>query len=237
MTVDSSFEDDWFTFSFSDGSWPVSFSAGSIYPGGVRFVVPELAEVSATSDWEVTWLSDGFKLEYIGALPVFVMGYIPFSVSFRSTFDFEATYAENGYSLYPNGYVYGMVVLDDGRILPRLSDSASYVIGASAFTFGPEGDGPNTPFAGLDAFDISEDDLRPIVSNMIIDLEADTITFRFQRVISDVTHHIQYATHLRDANWVIVHSFIPEPDLGQIEVTIPLLGETRFFYRIVAEVQ
>lgn len=82
--LETTYDDGWYSFSFSDGFLPVTFGVtnGS---GSVSFNIPNATQITVPDSWIVTNYDWGFQVAYDGVFEVYPLGFETVEFSFFST--------------------------------------------------------------------------------------------------------------------------------------------------------
>lgn len=209
FSIESSFNSGTYTYSFTDGAWPVSFGL-SQEGGSIYFNVSDVTNLVIPEDWIVDYNEEGFSLSYMGALPIYPVGYLPLEISFDSSLTPDAVDADDPYNGLLSGLVTGIVVLDNGeQASSQINESGTLttpVVGYQQFYFGgPDPDTGELNTAALAQLGLIPQDVVPVVNQIsIID---DKICLKLDDIIAGATYRIEYKPELNEQNWVHFRDF------------------------------
>jgi hypothetical protein len=207
--LETTYDNGLFTFSFSDGYYPVAFGVTQA-SGFIDFNVSDAIQVTVPEHWLVSYYDGGFQAAYDGPFDVYPLGFETIEVSFFSDLSIsEIGTSESSFT----GIVAGPVVLENGFSQGIDLGNGSYVsapVGYQTFYFDmPAYEGPQLTAQNLiDFFGFTADDIKPIAAG--IELEGNEIRFSLKNVIEGATYMLQYKEDLNATTWVNIRTFTSE---------------------------
>lgn len=208
--LDTQYDNGWYSFSFYDGFYPVTFGVNQ-GSGGIYFNIPDATRVIVPNNWVITNYEGGFLVAYDGTLDTYPLGFETVEISFFSSLSIdEIGNGEDGYT----GMVYGPLVLENGYSPGGMDlGNGAYVsapFGYASFYFDmPTYEGPQLTAQNLiDLFGFTLDDIKPTAAG--IELKSSEIRVYLGNVIEGATYMLQYKEAVEATNWVNIKTFTHE---------------------------
>lgn len=230
-TLDTTFEDGRYTYSFTDGSLPLAFGA---YPnskdGGIFINSPDATEVTVTEYWSVTFTTHGFDLSYTGPLSVFPIGYLPIEVSFTSSLLPTDVVEENPFSGPLSGLVTGTLFVEN-----TLKASTSPIVGYHSFGYNAEAPSIgeiNEAVLKANGFELV--DLAPVATD--ISVRGNRISIALLNIVSEINYYVEFRSSLSADNWVRIYDFTAE-DLDEYNMVHLTKEGLSGYFRVVMPIE
>ena len=206
--LDSQHNNGWYSFTFSDGFFPVTFDLSKNSGGYIDFNVTDATGISVPDDWVVTNLNGGgFSIAYDGVFDTYPLGFETIEIGFYSDLDLHTLFADEQNAL---GIVAGTLVLENGYSPGSIYNQNEYIssiVGYAKFYYDmPSYEGPQLDAENImDLFGFTEDDIRPTAAD--IELGSDDIRIYLENVFEDATYMIQFKENMGVQTWVNLKTF------------------------------
>lgn len=207
--LDTQYDNGWYTFSFSDGFYPVTFGV-SQGNGSIFFDVPDATQINVPESWVITNYDWGFEVAYDGVFDVYPLGFETVEISFFSGLGIdEIGSSPSNYT----GIVSGPVVLENGYFQGVDSGNGNFItapVGYQTFYYDmPAYEGPQLTAQNLiDIYGFTVDEIKPIAAG--IELGSNDIRISLENVIEGATYMLQYKKNLNASTWVNLKTFTHE---------------------------
>lgn len=228
--LDSQHENGWYSFSFSDGLYPVTFDLSLKNGGGITFNLSDVTGISVPEDWVVTNQNgSSFKVAYDGVFDAYPLGFETLEIGFYSDLSLDTLFNDDQ---NPLGIVYGPLVLENGYSPdsdPYRYRYTSRIVGYSQFYYDmPTYEGPQLSAEALiDLYGLTTEDIRPIAAG--IELGSDDIRISLKNVIEGATYMLQFKENMNVNTWVNFKTFT-HADLDENNtIRCPREGLSGFF--------
>ena len=207
--LNTQYDNGWYSFSFSDGFFPVTFGV-SQDSGSIFFNVPDATQISVPDSWVITNYDTGFEVAYAGVFDVYPLGFEEVEISFFSDLSIgEIGTNESNYT----GIVSGPVVLENGYSQGIDRGDGTYTtapVGYQVFYYDmPAYEGPQLTAQNLiDFLGFTVDEITPIAAG--IELGSNDIRISLENVIEGATYMLQFKEDLNAKTWVNLKTFTHE---------------------------